>query len=33
MWKGKKQLNISENDGEPIIKIDNIKTFKRMNEA
>lgn len=32
LWKGRRQLNISENDSDPIFKIDNIKTFKRMTD-
>ena len=31
-WRGKRQLHVCENEHSPIIKIDNIKTFKRINE-
>jgi choline kinase len=30
-WRGRKQLLVCENDSDTIIKIDNIKTLKRMN--
>lgn len=30
-WKGRRQLSIFENDSDPIFKIDNIKTLKRIN--
>jgi CTP:phosphocholine cytidylyltransferase-like protein len=32
LWKGRRQLMISENSVEPIFKIDNIKTFKRITD-
>lgn len=32
LWKGRRQLNISENKSDPIFKIDNIKTFKRITD-
>lgn len=31
-WKGRRQLHIVENISDPILKIDNIKTFKRITE-
>jgi hypothetical protein len=31
LWKGRRQLFINQNSYEPIFKIDNIKTFKRIN--
>lgn len=32
MWKGRRQLYVSENLSEPIYKIDNIKTLKRITD-
>lgn len=31
LWKGRRQINVSKNEAEPIFKIDNIKTLKRIN--
>ena len=31
-WRGRRQLFLSENKDEKIIKVDNIKTLKRMTE-
>lgn len=31
-WRGKRSLNICKNNGPKIIKVDNIKTLKRMTE-
>lgn len=32
IWKGRRQLYVCENASEPIFKIDNIKTLKRMTD-
>jgi len=31
-WRGRRQLYLSENKDERIIKVDNIKTLKRITE-
>lgn len=32
LWRGRKQITITENDSNSVMKIDNIKTFKRIND-
>jgi hypothetical protein len=32
IWKGRRQLYVSDNSSDPIFKIDNIKTLKRITD-
>ena len=32
LWRGRKQITITENDSNSVMKIDNIKTFKRISD-